>query len=99
MTGARSGLEPRMLTAIQVAAYLGWAETTFHDRLPALSDAGFPKRDPIIAKFDRVLIDKWLDRRGGIGGSENVDREKWKEAARNGRDQNRRRPHGAQKAA
>lgn len=57
---------PRLMAEEDVAHYLGIAPSflsTIRDKLETL---GFPRRDPVLQRRDRRLIDRWLDLRGGL---------------------------------
>ncbi len=62
----RPALTPRMLTAEQAAAYLGYATTGVLANIPVkprrLAESG-PGSQP---KYDRVELDAWLDRLAGL---------------------------------
>jgi len=56
--------EPRIFTAVQVAARLGKGETWFYEHRRQLSAQGFPNRDPLLKGWDAKAIEIWLDKRG-----------------------------------
>lgn len=67
MTGrSRPMLTPRMLTAEQAAAYLGYATTGVLANIPVrprqLAERGAGSQP----KYDRVELDAWLDRLAGL---------------------------------
>jgi len=57
---------PRGWTVGQVAHYLGLAERTFSAKRPALEASGFPRPDPITARWDGRAVERWLDARSGL---------------------------------
>lgn len=66
MTRQRTTIPPRMLTAEQAAAYLGYATTGLLENIPVkpvkMAVAG-PGSQP---KYDRVALDTWLDGLSGL---------------------------------
>lgn len=56
----RIGLAPRMLKESQAAAYCGLTADLFRSECPVI-----PVKIRNRVLYDRVLIDKWLDQRGG----------------------------------
>lgn len=59
-------ITPRLLTATQAAAYLGYETTTLLAKIPVKPIrmvADGPGSQP---KYDRVALDAWLDRLSGI---------------------------------
>lgn len=56
----RIGLAPRMLNEGQAAAYCGLTVDLFKSECPVI-----PTKLRNRVRYDRVLIDKWLDQRGG----------------------------------
>lgn len=74
------GHTPRGITASEAAWHLGLSENDFHDRLPRLLGAGFPKPDPLTTRYDIRAIDAWLDERAGLSNhsafnDNDIDRE------------------------
>ncbi len=71
---------PRLLTKTQAAAYCGVTSSSFDD---------YRRRgivpDPISGtnRWDRKLIDQWLDRASGIASTTNSPLDEWR-AGRNG---------------
>ncbi|TSD87034.1 hypothetical protein FFK22_019275 [Mycobacterium sp. KBS0706] len=63
---ARPSILPRVLSAAQVAAYLGRSLTWFSEHRAELEAAGFPPPLPLIGGFDKRAIDQWLDRNSGM---------------------------------
>lgn len=57
---------PRIRNKIQIAARLGWSESTFDSRREQLEALGFPPRDELLSGWDTDAIEAWLDRRAGL---------------------------------
>lgn len=63
----------RGLTRCETAHYLGLSEGRFSELRPALERDGFPAIDPLLARYDRVAVDAWLDIRSGIEKRSTID--------------------------
>lgn len=57
---------PRLYKLEQVAAYMGLSKIAFSKLLPKLREGGFPNALSYIGRWDRKLIDAWLDRMSGL---------------------------------
>ena len=63
----RPAIAPRMLSAPQVAAYLGRSGSWFLEHRRELeAAAGFPGPVAPLGLWDRHAIDRWLDERSGL---------------------------------
>lgn len=60
---------PRLLTARQAAAYLGYASTAFLARIPVRPRSLLPHGLGSQPKYDRVELDAWLDGLAGLYAS------------------------------
>lgn len=65
-------MRSRLMDANMVAAYLDMARSTFDGKRKMMEAAGFPppalSRDEFgSAKWDRMAIDAWLNKRSGLG--------------------------------
>ena len=68
MTRRRPAYEPtpRVLKKHGTAALLGWGDTTFDKKRPALEAEGFPLYDELLGGWDAHAIEHWLDQRSGF---------------------------------
>ena len=64
------GLVPRLLTAEQAAAYCGVGRENFEARVGIAPLRVFGHR----ILYDRIALDRWLDRESGIAEDEAEDR-------------------------
>lgn len=55
-----ASIVPRILSAPEVAAYLGHSPTWFYEHRDKLFAQGFPRSVPILNGWDRQAVDDWL---------------------------------------
>lgn len=73
---------PRVMNRIETASYIGYSATWFAENLPRLYAGGFPKPLPLLDRWDRHAVDRWLDRLGGEApATEQDDADAWLRAA------------------
>jgi hypothetical protein len=66
----------------ETAAYIGYSATWFTEKLPELYALGFPRPLPVLDKWDRHAVDRWLDRLGGEAPRSEADEiDAWARAA------------------
>ena len=66
----------------ETAGYIGYSTTWFGSRLGDLYAMGFPKPLPLLERWDRHAVDRWLDRLGGeVPLSEHDEHDAWMRAA------------------
>ncbi|MGE0716906.1 MAG: hypothetical protein AB7P02_15800 [Alphaproteobacteria bacterium] len=63
----RPAIAPRVLSQVEVAAYLGYSVTWMQEKRAQLAAAGFPKPlpAPFLNCWDKAAVDAWLDALGG----------------------------------
>lgn len=82
---SRNIIEPRMLPVSDALYYVGFSSSTFSKMRRELEDRlNFPKPHPINKKYDKKLLDKWLDDTGGIQPQGDALEAELIERARNG---------------
>lgn len=59
-------IEPRGLTAGEVAFYLGISPVKFTEIKERLYERGFPRPDPDTGRYDVKAVDFWWDSESGI---------------------------------
>ena len=57
---------PRCMNGADVAAYLGMSVSSFTRKRSDMERAGFPPRDALTGRYDKLAIDRWLDSRSGF---------------------------------
>lgn len=78
----RTAIAPRVLNRVETAEYIGYSASWFGARLPVLYAKGFPKPLPILERWDRHAVDRWLDRLGGdLPLTEHDEQDAWMRAA------------------
>lgn len=83
MARHRAPVASRVLNRAETAAYIGYSVTWFAERLPELYAKGFPAPLPLLERWDRHAIDRWLDRLGGnMPMTVEDERDAWARAAR-----------------
>lgn len=66
----------------ETAGYIGYSSSWFDEHLPRLYAGGFPKPLPLLERWDRWAVDRWIDRLGGEAPeSEQDDAAAWLRAA------------------
>jgi hypothetical protein len=53
------------MNRVETAGYIGYSLTWFNAKLDELYARGFPKPLPVLERWDRHAVDRWLDRLGG----------------------------------
>ena len=83
---SRSIIEPRMLPVSDALYYVGFSTSTFSKMRRDLEEKmNFPKPHPINKKYDKKLLDKWLDETGGVKSQHEALEAELIERARNGK--------------
>jgi predicted DNA-binding transcriptional regulator AlpA len=59
-----AGVERRVLTTVETAAYLGRSTSWLTRHAARLYRTGFPRPIPHVGGYDKAAIDRWLDRLG-----------------------------------
>lgn len=62
----RRVIEPRGLTANEVAFYLGISPVRFSEIKERMFERGFPRPDPDTGRYDAKAVDFWWDSESGI---------------------------------
>jgi len=70
------GITPRLLTADQAAAYCGVGRENFEARVGVVPLKLFGNR----VLYDRIALDRWLDRQSGIAEMQADDGVDWAKA-------------------
>lgn len=71
--------DPAFVPVKWVIGRLGLATTTFYARRPALEEAGFPRPDPLLKRWNREDVEAWIRQRRAIveaaqpSGGVNID--------------------------
>ena len=67
----------------ETAAYIGYSPGWFSAKLPELYALGFPRPLPLLDKWDRRAVDRWIDWLGGEAPRTEADEaDAWARAAR-----------------
>ena len=79
----RPAIAPRVMNRGETAAYIGYSATWFGEHLQELYIKGFPQPLPLLERWDRHAVDRWLDRLGGEAPmTEQDEADAWLRAAR-----------------
>lgn len=82
MPKRRLPIAPRVMNRTETACYIGYSTTWFNEKLPHLYAGGFPRPLPLLDRWDRIAVDRWLDRLGGEApATEQVEADAWLRAA------------------
>ena len=65
MPRRRIVIAPRVMNQAETAGYIGYSPAWFGAKLGGLYAMGFPKPLPLLERWDRHAVDRWLDRLGG----------------------------------
>ncbi len=64
---------PCVFNQYQMACRLNSSETTFKVKLPKLVAAGFPQYDELLGGWSVPAVERWIELRAGLGGTnENI---------------------------
>ena len=63
-------LEPLMLDTKQVCQLLGIGSSCFYANLKALRDLGFPRKHPVLKRYHREAVERWLRETSGLADIE-----------------------------
>lgn len=80
----RSRTLPRCMSAADVAAYLGMSPSSYSRKKGDMERAGFPSRDGLTGRYDKLAIDRWLDSRSGFDAN-SAGEDAWSERIAHGR--------------
>lgn len=59
-------IEPRLISSPQLAAYFNRSTTWLYQHLAELHALGMPRKLQPFDRYDRLAVDAWLDRLGGL---------------------------------
>lgn len=77
-------IEPRMLPKGEALYYAGFSPSSFASHKEELTATGFPAPHPITKKYDRKLLDEWMDRTGGYQSIETSEEQELLNRLKNG---------------